>query len=164
MSKHRKECKAALLQFSELIMRLSVRSSYLFFRENNISHSQVIVLHMLARQGDIRVSDVSRALLVSGAAASQMLDQLVRAELVSRHEREGDRRMKSHELTRKGSRLLSEAARARQKWQNALLDALNENERREAGSVLTILAERLSALDELKGAGGPECIGGAHHA
>jgi hypothetical protein len=26
------------------------------------------------------------------------------------------------------------------------------------------MTERLSALDELKGAGGPECIGGAHHA
>ncbi len=163
MVNERSECEAALQQWFELISRISIRNSYLFFRERNVSHSQVIVLHMLQRGGAVRVSDVSRALSVSNPAASQMLDQLVRAQLISRHEQEDDRRLRIHELTDKGVGLLRQAAIARQKWQTALIDTLNKKEQQDVKRILRLLNQKLSAIEQSDGFGGPECIGGEQH-
>ncbi len=146
MKNNRTSCGKELSAWSELTMQLSIRNYYLFFRDRNLSHSQVIVLHFLQRNGTSTVTDIGKALSVSNPAASQMLDDLVHRELVSRREKTGDRRVRLHDLTGKGTDLLHQAALARQKWQSGLIENLNQEEQMLVSKALRLLNEKLSAM------------------
>jgi DNA-binding MarR family transcriptional regulator len=157
MNKTNSSCEKELSAWSDLTTQLSIRYSYLFFRDRLLSHSQVIVLHFLQRNGASTVSDIGRALSVSSPAASQMLDDLVHKKFVSRREKEGDRRVRLHDLTEKGNRLLHQAAAARQQWQPRLIDSLTGDEKKLVVRALALLNTKLSALEDNNSEHGGGC-------
>ncbi|MFP4384973.1 MAG: MarR family winged helix-turn-helix transcriptional regulator [Spirochaetia bacterium] len=146
-----------LSAWSDRTTQLSIRYSYLFFRDRLLSHSQVIVLHFLQGNGSSTVSDIGRALSVSNPAASQMLDDLVNRKYVSRREKEEDRRVRLHELTAKGTELLHQARAARQQWQPGLINSLTGEEKQFVGKALALLNKKLSSLEEHHDVHGPGC-------
>jgi DNA-binding MarR family transcriptional regulator len=148
MNKTKLDCAKALSEWFELTMQVSMRNSYLFFRDKNLSHSQVIVLYVLQKCGTATVSDVGRSLSVSNPAASQMLDHLVKQELVVRREKEEDRRVRHHHLTEKGEMILHQAALARQKWQSKLVESLTGGERNKVSEALHILNQKLTTIEK----------------
>ncbi len=83
----------ALQNWVGMFMHRSMRDSIRFAKENGLSMSQVGAMFHI-RHGVDGVSDIGDDLGVTSAAASQMLERLVQAGLVTRTEDPHDRRAK----------------------------------------------------------------------
>jgi DNA-binding MarR family transcriptional regulator len=88
-----------LQKWVEVFMRRSMRSFIFYSKESGLSISQIGALFHIFR-GASGVSDIGDDLGITSAAASQMLDHLVRLQLVLRSENQQDRRVK--QLVRSG--------------------------------------------------------------
>src|SRR5690348_6745637 len=71
-------------------------------RDQEVSIAQLAVLYLLDERETMRVGDVASELECSQPAASRMVDDLVRRELVSRTEDPEDRRVRIIALTAAG--------------------------------------------------------------
>ncbi len=77
-------------------------------RKLGFSMSQVFALRYIHRCGPCNISDIAKALGITNAAASQMLQKLVAHGYVVREENPTDRRNKRLSLTPKGEQALKE--------------------------------------------------------
>jgi len=101
-----KGCSLAMAEWLELSTQISLRSHFMFFKKQGLSHSQISTLHMLYHKKEFAVNDVSHIHSISKPAASQLLDQLVKRGLVERYESSEDRRIKYHKLTPAGKDMM----------------------------------------------------------
>ncbi|MBN2083880.1 MAG: MarR family transcriptional regulator [Anaerolineales bacterium] len=138
---------AAMHKFAGLFMRNSMRNFLHFAKENGVSLPQIGALFRI-RKGDCSVSDISAELRITNAAASQMLESLVRQEFIRRSEDPDDRRAKQIVLTEKGRKILLDSMQARQGWMQHLAHALTPQEQAQITSALTLLAEKTAALEK----------------
>ncbi len=106
---------AALQEWTEVLMRNSMRNFLLHARESGLSMSHFGALFHVYRIGSCGVTEIGDHLGVTSAAASQMLERLVQQGLVLRAEDVEDRRVKRIELTEKGQQIIEEAIQARQR-------------------------------------------------
>jgi MarR family transcriptional regulator, organic hydroperoxide resistance regulator len=132
---------STLHKWVEIFMRRSMRSFMLFSKENNLSMSQIGALFHIYR-GASGVSDIGDDLGITSAAASQMLEQLVRLELILRSENQRDRRVKQLVLTDKGRQVLQDSLHARQGWLDDLGKDLSPAEKEQVIAALQILIEK----------------------
>ena len=114
----------------------------LFSKEKNLSMSQIGALMFIHRQFECGISNIGEKLGISNAAASQMLDRLVKLGLISRQEDPKDRRGKILTLTRKGNQILQESIKIRQNWQNELMCLLDNEEKKKIKEALKILIQK----------------------
>lgn len=128
-------------------MRRSMRHLILYMRENELSASQVGALFQIQR-GRSNVSDLGEELGISIAAASQMLERLVRQELIRRSEDPEDRRAKRLVLTDKGCRIVQESLQARQEWLKDLASTLSATERERVAAAVKTLIDKTNQLDQ----------------
>ncbi len=138
-----------LLRFQDWIaafMRLSMRGSIRYMKDNGLSISQVGAMFEITR-GSHNVSDVGDGLGISIAAASQMLERLVQLGLVSRTEDPDDRRVKKLVVTEKGRRVMRESFEARQGWLVELVSSLSPAEKQQVAAAVDILVDRTRQLD-----------------
>ncbi len=143
----REDFQAALQDWTGAFMRNSMRSFLLFSKERGLSVPQIGALFRIHR-GDCSVSDLGSELGVTNAAASQMLEGLVKEDLARRSEDPNDRRAKKLMLTEKGRRLLSESIRARQGWLNSLADGLSAPEQAQAAAALRMLVGKIREIEQ----------------
>ncbi len=139
-----------LVKFHDWIsafMRLSMRGSIRYMKENGLSISQVGAMFEITR-GSNNVSDVGDALGISIAAASQMLERLVQLGLVTRTEDPQDRRVKKLVVTEKGRRVLRESMEARQGWLVELVSTLSPAEKQEVAAAVDLLIDKTRQLDQ----------------
>lgn len=132
----------ALQQWMEVSMHRSIRHFICYARESGLSMSQLGTLFHLNRAGSSGVTDLGDHLGVTSAAASQMLDRLVRQGLILRTEDPNDRRVKQIVLTDKGLQVLHESIRARQRWLADLAETLSDSEKHAVTSALHILIDK----------------------
>jgi DNA-binding MarR family transcriptional regulator len=85
----------------------------------------------------LRMSELSRLLMVTGGNVTGIVDQLVGEGLVERVDDAADRRAWRVRLTRAGSKAFAEMARAHEAWVVELLDGLP---RRDADALMQLLA------------------------
>ena len=137
------ECGKAMQEWLELSMQISFRSHSMYLKELGFSHSQVSTLHMLYHKEKCAVHDVSRKQGISNPAASQLLDQLVKRNLVERFESSEDRRIKYHKLTSEGIKMIKESFVARSSWYSTLLEDLSGDELDKVKESLDILNKRI---------------------
>jgi len=104
--------------------------------------SQIGALMFIHRQFECGISNIGEKLGISNAAASQMLDRLVKLGLISRQEDPKDRRGKILTLTRKGNQILQESIKIRQNWQNELMCLLDNEEKKKIKEALKILIQK----------------------
>lgn len=104
----RSQVGAALTEWVRYVMANSMRQMHAMSRERGLSVSQMSTLFRLLHTGELGTGAVAEEMGVSTAAASQLLDDLVRRGLVSRREDERDRRVRRHAITPEGKRLLLE--------------------------------------------------------
>lgn len=104
--------------------------------------AQVEILQRLADEPDLGVSELAARQRLATNTVSNLIQQMVLSDLVSRTPRPGDRRAQNLRLTGTGTQLL-------QSWQNA-------NERRVANALSqlprnrqTLIEEAIPALSEL---------------
>lgn len=137
-----------LLDWIDVLMRHSMPDLLTFARENDLSMSQIGALFHIHRRGASGVTRLGDDLGVTSAAASQILERLVRLELVTRTEDPQDRRLRQLELTAKGRQVLQASLRARQRWLTALANTLTPDEAALVTGTLSTLIARANQLEQ----------------
>jgi len=112
-----------------------------FVREAGLSMPQLSLLMRLYHGGGCGVHDLGRGLGVSSAAASQMVDRLVQAELVARAESPEDRRVRRVELSARGRHLIDRGIRRRYRWVDELVGGLGADTKASVRKTLPALIE-----------------------
>lgn len=104
------------------------------------------LLSQLERHPDgLKMSALSRLLMVTGGNVTGIVDQLVKEGLVERLDDESDRRAWRVRLTRAGGKAFAEMARAHEDWVVALLSGLS---RRDSDVLMQLLARLKQATLE----------------
>lgn len=106
-----------------------------------LSHSQFVLLKLVATTETHSISDVAAFLRVSNAAASKAVDKLVRRNLLMRAEATADRREAALSLTPRSRRLLAAYDAARDLKLSQVFRSVSPEELRSAADTL----DRLSA-------------------
>jgi DNA-binding MarR family transcriptional regulator len=112
-----------------------------FVRGAGLSMPQLSLLMRLYHGGGCSVHDLGKGLGVSSAAASQMVDRLVQAQLVDRVESPEDRRVRTVALSAQGRHLIDRRIRSRYRWVDELVGELGADTKASMGKVLHALIE-----------------------
>jgi DNA-binding MarR family transcriptional regulator len=126
------------------------RSDPLF--SSHLTLSQLKILMLLSRHGNISGGELARLLGVGAATLSGMVDRLVVQDLVTRTEDQQDRRVRRIGLTRAGDKLIAGIITAGAEKQRTLLSRLSAAE-------LAVVAEAMKVLVRVAAENEPE----AHH-
>jgi DNA-binding MarR family transcriptional regulator len=110
----------------------------------DVSFSQVKILFRLGEVGELPVKDLAAALGLSLPAVSRAVDGLAQRGLVTRREREADRRSKLVGLTPQGRATVDEVLSARLATLDEFVSELPEDERVALIAALAPIAERIS--------------------
>jgi len=97
------------------------------------------LMAQLERHADgLKMSELSRLLMVTGGNVTTIVDQLEKEGLVERLDEPSDRRAFRIRLTKSGERTFAEMARAHEEWVIELLSGLS---RRDQDELLRLLAK-----------------------
>jgi DNA-binding MarR family transcriptional regulator len=95
----------------------------------------------------LKMSELSRRLMVTGGNVTGLTDQLVSEGLVVRKRVPGDRRAQAISLTREGRKVFRKMAEAHERWIVALMDGLSPGERDRLYALLGRLKRGVSAME-----------------
>ena len=101
--------------FAEIVQK-TVDSTYATRPAADVTPALMECLHYIFLHGPSTVGRIAGGLSISLPAASQLVERLVRRELVTRQESVEDRRSARVELTARGRDLVAEARQERDKW------------------------------------------------
>lgn len=96
--------------------------------QNHITHSQWFVLTLTQHFKKRSIKDIAQALEMSSSAATQLVNGLVQAGLVTRQEDPEDRRLVQLELSPKGKKHLAATKEKRIAEMAEIFDALTDKE------------------------------------
>lgn len=96
---------------------------------NGITASLMECLQYVFLHGPSPIRQIAAGLEISLSAASQLVDRLVRKNLVVRREDEADRRLASIELTEAGRAAAWDVRRSKSEWFRSILSAMPDRER-----------------------------------
>jgi DNA-binding MarR family transcriptional regulator len=142
------DLKQTLLEWSTVFLRVSMHDFVHHMRETGLSFPQMNVLTHLFYRGPTEVLHLAGEMLGSPAAASQMVERLVQADLVERVESPGDRRVRLVHLTPHGQQVVADSIAAREAWVEQLVESLTEEERGGVGEALALLTEHAARLED----------------
>jgi DNA-binding MarR family transcriptional regulator len=135
-------------QFSEVLhgwvkvfMRRNGQDYKHFMDETGLSFSQVNTLMLLHFAGQADISDVSQQMGITNAAASQLVDRMVRLGLVDRMADPIDRRIKRLALTPEGHALAEKLVDIRRKWMETFTNSLTSRQREAISDALQVLTD-----------------------
>ncbi len=141
------ELKAVLQEVLGQLLQSSMHAFWQRVREQGLSMTQVFALRYIHRQGECNISDLAKALGVSNAAASQMLDRLVQQGYVLRQENPRDRRNKRLMLTPEGQQVLAEITPSRRAVFEEVTKLLSPQETAAVTEALSLLLRKMRASD-----------------
>ncbi len=118
----------SLYDLADLIARNSLIERFHFIQESGLSQSQMMSLFYLHRHQGAAIKDLANHLGISNPAVSQLIEKLVRSELVTRIDNPSDRRGKLLELTEKGKVVVSDAKYAHHQWIKTLAETIQPEE------------------------------------
>jgi len=130
-----------LHEWVKVFMQRSMSDFKRFMDEADLSASQVNILMRLHFRGKCDVSDIGAGMGVSKPAASQMVDRLVKRDLLVRVEDPLDRRFKQVTLTARGEALVERSFEARYHWMDELSAGLSPEQQKEIAAALASLTE-----------------------
>ena len=110
------ETTAALYRWIDVFMFRSMQDLMHFLRKSGLTMAHYSLFMQLYKVGPCGINDVAALLGVTKAAASQMVDKLVKQGVVTRREHETDRRHIRVALTTKGRRQTERCIAARHQW------------------------------------------------
>jgi MarR family transcriptional regulator for hemolysin len=91
--------------------------------------------------GQADISDVSQQMGITNAAASQLVDRMVRLGLVDRMADPIDRRIKRLALTPEGHALAEKLVDIRRKWMETFTNSLTSRQREAISDALQVLTD-----------------------
>jgi len=143
-----KQFNKSIREWAGIFMHRSMSDFKRFMQEAGISYSQVNILVRLFHRGNVGVSEIGEKMGVTSAAASQVIDQMVQAGLVSRTEVLADRRIKRLELTQKGKTLIEKGFETRSKWLENIGETLTPYEQEIIITAFSILTNASRKIEE----------------
>lgn len=142
-------------QFSEVLhewvkvfMRRTGQEYKRFMDDSGLSFSQVNTLMRLHFTGQADISDIAAQLGVTNAAASQLVERLVRMGLLARTEDLIDRRIKRLTLTPAGHSLAEELVDTRRKWMEKFTNSLTSQQRESISQALQVMTDAAQKMEE----------------
>lgn len=145
-----KQFSDVLSEWVGVFMRRSMRDFMHSMKDSGLSMPQLSTLMRLYYHESCGVSEIGSQLGVTNAAASQMIERLVRQGLLERTEHPNDRRAKQLKLTAKGRMLIAKAIESRRRWMEALTTALTREQQAAIITALTSLTEAAHKLEPEK--------------
>ena len=133
---------SALREWLETSMHRSLHAFIRHTRESDLSFSQVNTLFRLYHHGSSSVNDLARHLGITKAAVSQLLDPLIKADLVLRSENPEDRRMRLIGLTDKGQDMVENSRNTRHAWLADLAQVFSDDEKAQLLPAIQLLNQR----------------------
>jgi len=94
--------------------------------------------------GGLRMTEISRRMMVTAGNITRLADQLVAEGLITRTPATDDRRAANVQLTARGRRTFDQMAREHEGWIVAMFDRLDEAERRSLFELLGRLKRHLN--------------------
>jgi len=125
------------------LLRVSLQDLMGFIHRQGISMTQISVLYQLYYRGPCEVLSFARALTLSPAGASQLIDRMARQGWVERQDDPTDRRVRHVHLTQSGRQMIVESIAARNEWITRFGARLTVEERQQVVQAFRLLADKI---------------------
>ena len=135
-------------QWMDTFMHRSMRNWSQFVKSTGLTMPQFSILMQLYHKGACGMSELSEGFGITPAAASQLVEKLVQADLIARTEDPTDRRAKQVGLTSQGKQLLEHGIAERYRWMDALDENLSSEEQKIVAEALIVLNKAAKELEE----------------
>lgn len=126
-----------------VVMREFFRQETNEFYKLKITLPQFVILDILNRQGQSKMSDMARLINVTTAAMTGIVDRLVRDGYAKRVYDPRDRRIVKVALTAKGARSVKEMIDQRKKLTARIFGVITQGEREEYLRILTHIRDHI---------------------
>jgi DNA-binding MarR family transcriptional regulator len=117
----------------------SLTEFFNYLKLSDLSMLQAYALTFIFYKGSSKISDLCEHMMVSPAAASQMVDRLERQNLVERTAEPGDRRVRNVVLSDQGENFVKQSIEARQSWVKEIPAQLSEQQLDQISTALQLL-------------------------
>ena len=111
-----------------------------YLKTTGISMQQAYALTYIHYNSPSKITEICEHMMVSPAAASQMVDRLEKQDLVERTAKPGDRRVRNVMLTKQGESFVKQSIAARQNWVREIPPDLSEELLDQISAALQLLA------------------------
>ena len=111
-----------------------------YLKKSGISMQQAYALTYIHYNNPSKITEICEHMMVSAAAASQMVDRLEKQDLVERTSEPGDRRVRNVLLTNQGESFVRQSIDARQNWVREVPTDLSEEQLDHISAALQLLA------------------------
>ncbi|MFA6321017.1 MAG: MarR family transcriptional regulator [Candidatus Omnitrophota bacterium] len=132
-----------ITEMHPVIMREFYKHDAGDFYKIRITLPQLVIVNALAREGELRMTDLARSMNVTTAAMTGIIDRLVRDGYVKRAADADDRRTVKVGVTPKGIKVARNAAEHHKKLISRLFSVISQPEREEYLRILTIIRDHL---------------------
>jgi DNA-binding MarR family transcriptional regulator len=106
----------AIEEWADIYMGRSLSEYFAFLRGTGMSMQQAHALTFLFYNAPSKISEICAHMMVSAAAASQMVDRLEKQNLVARIPEPEDRRVRNVVLSEQGQEFVRQSIKARRSW------------------------------------------------
>ncbi len=130
----------AMENWVNLYLFRSLAEYFDYLKTTDVSMQQAYVLTFLHYNGPSQMSQLCEHMMVSPAAASQMVDRLEKQNLVERAAAPHDRRVRNVQLSEQGSTFAVQSIAARQNWIQEIPDKLNAAQLDQISTALQLLS------------------------
>ena len=137
----------AIRSWMDVFMHRSMRGWGLYAKSTGLSMPQFSVMMQLHHRGNCGIGDISERFDITNAAASQLVDKLVRSKFIKREEDLQDRRAKMLNLTEKGRNLIQRGIEERYRWLDQLSEKLTVEELEKVTDALNIMTRAAQELE-----------------
>ena len=129
----------AMENWANIYLFRSLSAYFDYLKITGVSMQQAYALTLIHYNGPRRISEISEHMMVSAAAASQMVDRLEKRGLVERTANPGDRRVRTVILSDEGKSFVVRSIQARQSWAKEIPTELSEVQMEEISAALQLL-------------------------
>jgi DNA-binding MarR family transcriptional regulator len=124
----RKQLIEEILHSFHAIRNITKAKAASLGHQNHITHSQWFVLTIIEHFKKTNIRDIAEAMEMSSSAATQLVDVLVQAGLVTRQEDSDDRRSVELKVSPKGRKLIAATKEKRIAEMAGLFETLTDSE------------------------------------
>lgn len=129
----------AMEDWANIYLGRSLSEYFIFLKSTGISMQQAYALTYLHYNAPSKISEICDHMMVSAAAASQMVDRLEKQNLVTRIPDPGDRRVRNVVLSEQGEHFVLQSIKARRNWVKDVPADLSEDQLEQISSALQLL-------------------------
>jgi len=136
-------CDQVMISLRRIIQSIDLHSRYLVKRVG-LTGPQLVILQEVSKTGEISTGEIARAISLSQATVTGILERLEKRNLITRHRSDIDRRRVMVRITPRGEALLDEAPPL---MQESFVDEFSHLGDWEQSMILSALQRLVSMMD-----------------